>query len=151
LTIKKLFFFLDLLFRHSLSLQFNELPFCVRYVESHPKKKIFLILSILSSPVDTLSSLHKYRQIDSVFIFSEALSYDKVLAENLLNNYAKIIGIYTDKHELLRAINENIDLTLKQELSFSFYNQHQKSTRELSKESSLFLWSQLFKGRYSHF
>jgi hypothetical protein len=72
-----------------------------------------------------------------------------MFVENLLNQYMKIIGIFTDKHELFQAINENIDLILKQELSFLFYNQHQKLTHELSKESSLFLWFQLFKGKYS--
>ncbi|UJR18617.1 hypothetical protein I4U23_005525 [Adineta vaga] len=119
-------------------------------MESIPKKKIFLILSILSTSNEILSRLHNYRQIDSILMFSKDLSYDKVFIEDLLDKYAKIIGIYTDEIELFKLINENIDLTLKQELSLSFYNQHQKSTRELSKESSLFLWFQLFKDVLLH-
>ncbi|CAF1344245.1 unnamed protein product [Adineta ricciae] len=83
-------------------------------------------------------------------MFTEDLSYDKLFTENLLDKYAKIIGIYTNEIELFKAINENIDLTLKQDLSLSFYNQHQKSTRELSKESALFLWFQLFKDVLLH-
>ncbi|CAF1344299.1 unnamed protein product [Adineta ricciae] len=83
-------------------------------------------------------------------MFAEDLSNDRSFAENLLDKYAKIIGIYTNEIELFKAINENIDLTLKQDLSLSFYNQHQKSTRELSKESALFLWFQLFKDVLLH-
>lgn len=43
------------------------------------------------------------------------------------------------------SIDENIDLAIKQVDSFKFYEQHQRSTRDLSRESDSFLWWRLFK------
>jgi tetratricopeptide (TPR) repeat protein len=62
----------------------------------------------------------------------------------LLNEYSKIVGIYTDLDSLCASIREEIDLVDKQLETFSFFNEHQKSTKDLSRESAEFLWFQLF-------
>ena len=50
-----------------------------------------------------------------------------------------------DFESLIQSVKENLELLQKETESFSYYNQHQKSIRELSRESALFLWLLLFK------
>ncbi|CAF2050257.1 unnamed protein product [Rotaria magnacalcarata] len=64
--------------------------------------------------------------------------------EHLLNEYSKIIGIYVKLDDLCQSIKEQVDLVNKQIQAFSFFDQHEKSTKELSKESAALLWFQLF-------
>ncbi|CAF2961087.1 unnamed protein product [Rotaria sp. Silwood2] len=119
---------------------FTDHQSCLDYVQSMQKSTIFFITSVYCAR-NIIPSIHKLRQIDSIFITSVS---DETI-EDLLRNYSKIIGFFHDNKILTDAVQENIELAQKQKLTFSFYNQHQKSTRDLSKESALFLWFQLFK------
>ncbi|CAF4153482.1 unnamed protein product, partial [Rotaria sordida] len=66
--------------------------------------------------------------------------------QHLLQKFTKLIGIYSKRHDLINSLKENIILVEKHLQTFNFYNQHkEKSTRDLSKESSEFLWFQMFK------
>ena len=106
------------------------------------KQKVFLILSV-SCCKDILPLVHNLRQIDSIFLYS--ILYQERFVQDILNEYSKIIDVYLDLDKLSNSLITNIDLTQKQAYTFSFYNQHQKATRDLTKESAQFLWFQLLK------
>ncbi|CAF3721502.1 unnamed protein product [Rotaria sordida] len=118
---------------------FTDLEQCITFIESINKEKIFLITSG-SKASEILSRISSLRQIDSIFIFC----IRKTRYEYLLNDFKKIIGIYINLNDLYKSIKEQIDLVDKQIQTFSFFDQHQKSTKDLSKESAEFLWFQLF-------
>lgn len=116
---------------------------CVDYVQSISKTEtIFLIVSIPSA-TEMLSVIHNLRQLDSIFLFSSSDSEEQ--DEDLIEKYSKIIDIFSHYDQLFESINENIELATQQNESFQFYEQRQKSTRELSKEAPLFFWLRLFK------
>ncbi|CAF4814250.1 unnamed protein product [Rotaria sp. Silwood1] len=117
----------------------TDLEQCITFIESINKEKIFLITSG-SKASDILPRVSSLRQIDSIFIFS----LRKNRYEYLLNDFKKIIGIYIDLDDLCKSLKEQIDLVNRQIQTFSFFDQHQKSTKDLSKESAEFLWFQLF-------
>ena len=113
---------------------------CISYVKSisKPNKIFFVTTSKWISSIIPL--IHHYRQIDSIFILftgEEHCEYDQ--------KYSKIIGCFSSEKQLIDSIHEQIILEEQQRLAFSFYNQHQKSTRDLSKESASFLWLLLFR------
>ncbi|CAF2400065.1 unnamed protein product [Rotaria sp. Silwood2] len=117
----------------------NDLEQCIALIESIDKEKIFLITSG-SKASQILPRTSYFHQIDSIFIFC----MNKYRYEYLLNKYSKIIGIYISLNDLCKSIKEQIDCVSRQIQTFSFFDQHQKSTKDLSKESAEFLWFQLF-------
>ena len=125
---------------NSLTILHTDLESCVNYIESIPKVHVFLITTIFDAHC-LLSHVHSMRQIDSVFL----VSMDSENCEDLLAIYSKIIACFNDTKTLMKSLKENIQLAQEQTLMFSFYNQHKKPTRDLSKESALFIWFQLFK------
>ena len=137
-SIERKFFF-DEEF-NSCMIRYADLESCVHFIESIPKDHLFLITTIFDAH-HLLPLIHEMRQIDSVFL----VSIDDETLEDLLSKYAKIIGCFNDAKTLIESVEENIRLAQKQTMVFSFYNQHKKPTRVLSKESALFLWFQLFK------
>ncbi|CAF1384583.1 unnamed protein product [Rotaria sordida] len=118
---------------------FTDLEQCIAFIQSIDKEKIFLITSGTKAS-QILPRIYSFHQIDSIFIFC----MNKYRYEYLLNEYSKIIGIYINLNDLCKSIKEQIDLVSKQIQTFSFFDQHQKSTKDLSKESAEFLWFQLF-------
>ncbi|CAF0815539.1 unnamed protein product [Rotaria sp. Silwood1] len=117
----------------------TDLEQCITFIQSIDKEKIFLITSG-SKASQVLPRIFSFPQIDSIFIFC----VDKYRYEYLLNKHSKIIGIYISLNDLCKSIKEQIDLVSKQIQTFSFFDQHQKSTKDLSRESAEFLWFQLF-------
>ncbi|CAF3891911.1 unnamed protein product, partial [Rotaria sp. Silwood1] len=112
---------------------------CITSIESMHKEKIFLI-TLGSKTLEILPRVSSLRQIDSIFIFN----IEKDRNEYLLKEYPKIIGIYINLDDLCKSIKEQIDIVNRQIYSFSFFDQHQKLTEDLLKESAEFLWFQLF-------
>ncbi|UJR07362.1 hypothetical protein I4U23_011648 [Adineta vaga] len=113
---------------------------CVSYIESISKPNKIFFITTTEWAMTIIPLIHSYKQIDSIFILSEKtidVQYDGI--------YNKIIGSYNNEEQLIDSIREQILLERQQHLSFSFYNQHQKSIRDLSKESASFLWLILFK------
>ncbi|CAF1416457.1 unnamed protein product [Rotaria sordida] len=94
----------------------------------------------LDQTLQLLPRISSLRQVDSIFIFC----MKKEKYEHLTNEYSKIIGIYVTLGELCKSIEEQIDLFDKQLQTFSYFDQYQKSTKDLSKQSAEFLWFQLF-------
>ncbi|CAF1449040.1 unnamed protein product [Adineta steineri] len=122
---------------------YNDTKKCIDYIKSINKSEaVFLVLSPLSA-LEILPHIHESRQLDSVFIYLN--THDVKIDESLLDKYSKIIGIFYDFQRLFQCIEETIDLAMKNVESFKFYEKHQKSTRELSKEFGSFLWLRLFK------
>ncbi|CAF3747438.1 unnamed protein product [Rotaria sp. Silwood1] len=117
----------------------TDLHQCVPYIQSIDKEKIFLITSG-SKAAQVLPLISHLPQVDSIFIF--CMQKDKY--QYLINEYPKIIGIYDQLDDLCSSIREQIDLFHKQLQTFSIFDHHQKSTKDLSKESAEFLWFQLF-------
>ena len=70
--------------------------------------------------------------------------------QHLTNECSKIIGIYNNLDALCASIREQIDLFDKQLQAFSFFDQHQQSTKDLSEKSAEFLWFQLFRHAILH-
>ena len=124
----------------------SDLQSCVTQIESLPKMYIYCITSVADAH-EILPLIHQMRQIDSVFVLSHA---DENV-EDLLEKYSKIIPCLSDQKALTNSIREHIQLAQRQKLVFSFYNQHKKTTRQLSKESALFLWFQLLKNALLNF
>ncbi|CAF1636205.1 unnamed protein product [Adineta ricciae] len=125
------------------TLVFTDINLCIQRIESIKSKKIFLVVSGMSA--DTLlSKVHNLCQIDSVFIFCMKKSkYDRELIED--GNYSKIVDIFVEQSSLIRSIQKNVELAEKQMDILRFYEQNQKPTRNLTKESASFIWHQLLK------
>jgi hypothetical protein len=73
------------------------------------------------SSSNILQEIYKLPQVDSIFIF--CLKVEKY--QDLLQNYEKIIGIYSERSILIDSIKQNAELLQKQLATFSFYNEHQ--------------------------
>ena len=115
----------------------------IHYIQSTAKTEmIFLVLSV-SSARDILNVIHDLRQLDSIFLFPS--NNDQNEDEEFIEKYSKIIGVFPDFNDLLASIEENRLLVIQQTESLKFYEQRQKSTRELSKEAGAFFWLRLFK------
>ncbi|CAF1266101.1 unnamed protein product [Didymodactylos carnosus] len=130
-----------------ISHRYDDLQTCIDYFNASDKNDIlFLIVSGLDA-LDIVPKINHLRQLDSIFII--AGKEDGCKTPSSLERYAKIIDYFEENENLLtnltESIEENIDLCRKQIESFKFYDQHQKSTRQLSEEHGSFLWLQLFK------
>ncbi|CAF1285428.1 unnamed protein product [Rotaria sordida] len=117
----------------------TDLEQCISFIQSINIEKIFLITSG-SKASQILSRIFRRSQIDSIFIFC----MNKKRYEYLLNEYSNIIGIYINLDDLCKSIKEQIDFINKQIQTFSYFDQHEKLTKDLSKESAKFFWFQLF-------
>jgi len=84
--------------------------------------------------------VHPLLTVNSIFIF--CLNRSNHI--ELLIDYSKIIGIFTEEKSLVKSVQNAIHLMSKHLIAFSLFSQQkQKSIRDLSKESASFLWNQL--------
>ncbi|CAF0894232.1 unnamed protein product [Adineta steineri] len=111
---------------------------CLDLIKSIKDEQIFLIVSGAFAQ-RILSQSHHYRSLVAIFIFcSNHQRYKPLMQE-----YKKIIGIFTDQDELLISIQEKMNLVEKQTLTFSLFDQKQKSLEDLSQETASFLLHQM--------
>ncbi|CAF1136741.1 unnamed protein product [Adineta steineri] len=111
---------------------------CLDLIKSIKDEKILLIVSGAFAQRILLQS-HHYRSLVAIFIFcSNHQRYKPLMQE-----YNKIIGIFTKQHDLLESIKEKMNLVEKQTLTFSLFDQKQKSMKDLSQESASFLLHQM--------
>ncbi len=104
-------------------------------------KKIFLVVD--NQPSQTLlTALKSLSQVDSLFIYSTT-SDNEYENDHIEND--RILNRCQNEEALANAIRETRDELDKQTAAFSLYNQKEKATRDLSKESGSFLFFQLFK------
>lgn len=114
---------------------------CRDSIRSIINEKIFLIIhGEISSNI--LHECEQIDQIDSIFGYhSRPKTY-----EHFLKQYSKLIGIYSTQDTFLVALKNNMNFFERQFQTFHFFeNQPEKSIRNLSVESTSFLWFQLFK------
>jgi hypothetical protein len=117
---------------------YSDFDRCLNLIKSIKHEQIFIIIS--GSLVENfLSKVNNHRPLVAIFIFCKIRQHH----QSLLDEYDKIIGIYTDQKKLLQAIREKMSLFEKQRLAFNLFDQKQKAMKDLSKESALFLWHQL--------
>lgn len=118
----------------------TKLESCITCIKSIHKEKVLLIISgSVASKI--LPRVATHCQIDSIFIFC----MDIVKYEHLKIDHPKIVDIFMNLDHLCASIRTRVDLINKQLQAFNFFDQQQKSTRDLSRESAEFLWFQLFR------
>jgi tetratricopeptide (TPR) repeat protein len=111
---------------------------CLDFMRTVNNEKIFLVVSgVLAHSI--LPQIHSIRSVASVFIFC-ANCHDYL---SLLDQYPKLVKIFTDENSLIESIPKTIYLASKQTLTFSLFDQKQRPTKDLSKDSASFLWYQL--------
>lgn len=89
---------------------------------------------------DVLPYVHGLNSVDSIFIFCS----NRMAHEGVKREYApKVIDIYTDHDTLRQAVRQQLSLLSEQMMALSFFDQKQKSTKELTKEAASFLWFQI--------
>ncbi|CAF1604881.1 unnamed protein product [Adineta ricciae] len=121
-------------------LLFNNSTTCVDHIRSIENTKIFLIISGFFAK-QILADIHQLKGLHSIYIFCT----NKFEHEHLCTKYRRIAGIYTDRKSLKNSIERNIHIMNKQAFTISLFDQKQKLTKVLSKESGLFLWFQILR------
>jgi hypothetical protein len=86
-----------------------------------------------------LPRIVNFPQIDAIFIFCSKKDQD----EYSIVQDRKIIGIYDQFELLCLSIQERIEFVVKELHTWSFYDQNENATRDLSRQSNDFLWLQL--------
>ncbi|CAF1315002.1 unnamed protein product [Adineta steineri] len=111
---------------------------CIVFIKSTPNEKILLIVSGALAR-EILSQIHDAQQITAVFVFCGNRKYHI----ELISKYSKVVDVFTKQDILLQSIRDTMQIVEKQLLAFSLFDQKQKSTKDLSKDSASFLWHQL--------
>jgi len=114
----------------------TELDSCITFIKSIEQEKIFLIIS--NSSVSQLTIFH---HIDSIFLFCSNKNNQH---ERLSFEESKLIGIYDKLDFLYASIKEQIDLADNPIHQWCFFDHIEFANKDLSKQSSDFLWIQLF-------
>ncbi|CAF1346520.1 unnamed protein product [Adineta steineri] len=106
------------------------------------RAKFFLI----TSKADASELLLNIRQLDSIFLFSNDATQDQLF----LDRFNKIVNVFSRCNDLVTSVKENIMDVEEHIKIFSFYDQHQRATQDISIEHAKFLWLQLFKDVILH-
>lgn len=108
---------------------------CVDLIKSIQDERILLIVSGEYVEV-VLQQLQNFRSVVTVFIFCE----DPVKYALVTARYQQHITIVSDEHSLLQNVSQMKTLLDRRGLTFSFFDQKQKLSKEVSKNSPLCLW-----------
>ncbi|CAF4160538.1 unnamed protein product, partial [Adineta steineri] len=125
---------------------YTELESCISFIQSIKHEKFFLII-FDSYACELVSHIDIFQQVHSIFIFYTKPEDFKYLFHEQLN----IIGVYHRLNFFYSALQEQINLIAEQFFQWTFYDQTNFSKRDLSKQSSDFLWMQLFHDAISYF
>jgi IS1 family transposase len=107
---------------------------CISYIKSVRKEKIFLIASGTSTPF-LLSLIIDLKQLELVFIFCDRRQEYLYLMEK----YSKVSGVFINREDLNLNIRKHIHSLNKQIEAFSFYDQKQTLSMDLSERTGDFL------------
>ncbi|CAF4337813.1 unnamed protein product, partial [Rotaria sp. Silwood2] len=118
---------------------YTELESCIAFIELIHDEKILLIISI-SDTIKILPHIEGLSQIDSIFVFN----WEKLGHEHLVVKHSKLIGIHNDLDLLCFSIEEQIDFLERHLQTFSFFDQDEYLTKDLSKQTADLLWFQLY-------
>ncbi|CAF1280329.1 unnamed protein product [Adineta steineri] len=111
---------------------------CISYIKKVTNEKIFLVIPGTSANI-LLPRIIDLKQIEVIFIICDV----RRKYFYLLDKYPKIAGIFIDQEDLNSNIRKNIRSLNKQMESFSFYDQKQTVSMDLSERTAEFLWFQL--------
>jgi hypothetical protein len=118
----------------------TELKSCVTFIESIREEKIFVVISP-SFTSEILFLLPHLEQIECIFIYcSKTDDYEYSLIE-----HPKIINICDNLDLLCSSIKEQIDFINQQHHRWTFFDRDYFKTKDLSKQSSDFIWIHLFR------
>ena len=122
-------------------IKYTDSQLCVDYIKS-VHNEIIVLISCDTLAIDILPQIQRCRQLDSVFIFSPTTSVIRHV--NLLTEYpSKVVGVFTDINHLIEKFIHRLHLISKHMTALSVFNQKQKSSRNITKESGSFLWFHL--------
>ncbi|CAF1215534.1 unnamed protein product [Didymodactylos carnosus] len=117
---------------------------CIDYISSITMEQVLLILSgsfgeIIAPLIFQLS------QITFIYIFCLNKIKHETWANHLLNNENKIRGVFTHKDFLLTQLAEDAKVLSNNMMPMNVFSlsHHEKSIRDLNKESAVFMWNQL--------
>jgi len=111
---------------------------CLDLIKSIKDEQIFLIVSGAFAR-RILSQIHNHQPLVAIFIFCA----NRQNHELLMQEFNKIVEIFTDQDSLLKSIREKMNIVEKKPLAFNLFDQKQKTLKDLSKESASFLWHQM--------
>ena len=124
---------------------FDEEIECLNYIKGISMEKVFLIISGRLC-ISSLDLFHSLVQIESIFIF--CIHRERYLS--FLDQFEKIIGIYTDQNQLTISIKQTIEQCELNSAKFNFSKSPQKNMRCLDSECGSFVFFQLFKEVIHH-
>ncbi|CAF2681475.1 unnamed protein product [Rotaria sp. Silwood2] len=110
---------------------------CIDAIKAVVNEQLLIVVSS-SFATEFLQSIHDLKVVLGIFIFD-----DQKQSTGLSEKYSKIIDIVSDKKTLLTYLHDQSRQLERITLDFSLFNQKQKSTRDLTKESASFLWHQM--------
>ncbi|UJR19231.1 hypothetical protein I4U23_022360 [Adineta vaga] len=132
-------------FIHSILLELNpavqfysDFDRCINLIKSIKNEQIFLIVSH-NFAQRILTKISTHRNLVSIFIFPA----NNKQQEALVDDFDKVVGIFTDQNHLLESIRMTMDTIEGKTLIFNLFNQKQRFGRDLSKESASFVWHQM--------
>ncbi|CAF2055832.1 unnamed protein product [Rotaria magnacalcarata] len=110
---------------------------CIDAITEMVDEQLFIVVSS-SFAVEFLPVIHDLRVVIGIYMF------DTQRQSTAFNEkYSKIIDIVSDTETLLQSLRSRTRQLERMSLTFSLFNQKQKSTRDLIKESASFLWHQM--------
>jgi tetratricopeptide (TPR) repeat protein len=121
-----------------LSKIFTDSKECMNYIRTIDKAKILLIISETFAE-DILPQTDALQTVNCVFIVCNDGRHNECLH---LKYPTIVMTISTEQQSLVELVRRRIRFDTE-EAAFSIFDEDQKSTRDLSAEFALFLWSQL--------
>lgn len=119
-------------------LVYDNLNRCVTDIKSIKSERILLV-TCGSQASQLLLEVTPLSQIDAIFLFC----MDKKKYQNLIDEYAKLVDIFTDLDSLCVSIQKQVRIVNKQLEVVNFVTNNEKSIKDLSEESIDFRWLQL--------
>ena len=113
----------------------TDLNLCIADIKSKKTNITFLIIAE-NNAHELLSTFAKISQLHSIFIFSE----NPENLDHLYNEYPTLVDVFDNVENLIKSIKESIKGVYKQRQIISFYDEHQQSSFDISKQLPEFLW-----------
>ena len=116
---------------------YTDARLCLDLIKSITNEQLFLIISSM----DFCELFHSFQTILAIFVYDT--DEEPKISDDERKKYPKIIDRYSNESDLFRSIEEKIQLIEKQTLVYSLFDDKQKFSIDLTKESASFLWHQM--------
>lgn len=117
---------------------YTDTTLCENFIKTAKDQKLILIIYGTNAK-DSLIRLAQPRTVLAVFILHDKRG-DK---SDRQYSHPKVVGVFASKRHLASSIRRNIHQLEKQAYTFGLFNHHQKTVKDLSRESASFAWHQL--------